>query len=41
VALTGPRTVAQLRENLAALERGPLTAEEDAWIRAVGRAVRG
>ena len=41
VALTGPRTVAQLRENLAAVERGPLSAEEDAWMRAVGRAVRG
>ena len=41
VALTGPRTVAQLRENLAAVERGPLTAEEDAWMRAVGRAVHG
>ncbi|MHB8836622.1 MAG: aldo-keto reductase family protein [Candidatus Methylomirabilia bacterium] len=41
IALTGPRTSAQLRENLAALERGPLSAEEDAWMRAVGRAVRG
>jgi len=41
VALSGPRTVAQLRENLAAVERGPLSAEEDAWMRAVGRAVRG
>jgi aryl-alcohol dehydrogenase-like predicted oxidoreductase len=41
VALTGPRTVGQLRENLAALERGPLSAEEDAWMRAFGRAVHG
>ena len=41
VALTGPRTVAQLRENLAAVERGPLSVEEDAWMRAVGRAVHG
>jgi len=41
VALTGPRTVAQLRENLAGLERGPLSAEEDAWMRAFGRAVHG
>jgi aryl-alcohol dehydrogenase-like predicted oxidoreductase len=41
VVLTGPRTVGQLRENLAALERGPLTPEEDAWMRAVGRAVHG
>ena len=29
VVLTGPRSVAQLRENLAAVERGPLSAEED------------
>jgi aryl-alcohol dehydrogenase-like predicted oxidoreductase len=41
VALTGPRTVAQLRENLAGLERGPLSAEEEAWMRAFGRAVHG
>lgn len=41
VALTGPRTAEQLRENLAALERGPLTPDEDAWMRAIGRAVHG
>src|SRR5512134_914503 len=41
VALTGPRTLGQFRENLAALERGPLTAEEYAWMRAIGRAVHG
>jgi aryl-alcohol dehydrogenase-like predicted oxidoreductase len=41
VALTGPRTVEQLRANLAALERGPLTAEEYSWMRAIGRAVHG
>jgi aryl-alcohol dehydrogenase-like predicted oxidoreductase len=41
VALTGPRTVAQLRENLAAVERGPLSPEEDAWMRAVGKSVHG
>jgi aryl-alcohol dehydrogenase-like predicted oxidoreductase len=41
VALTGPRTVVQLRENLAALERGPLSADEDAWMRAFGKAVHG
>jgi aryl-alcohol dehydrogenase-like predicted oxidoreductase len=39
IALTGPRTVGQLRENLVGVERGPLSAEEDAWMRAVGRAV--
>jgi aryl-alcohol dehydrogenase-like predicted oxidoreductase len=41
VVLSGPRTAAQLRENLAAVERGPLSPEEDAWMREVGRAVRG
>jgi aryl-alcohol dehydrogenase-like predicted oxidoreductase len=41
VALTGPRTLGQLRENLAALERGPLSVEEDAWLRSFGRAVHG
>ncbi|HEY6000902.1 MAG TPA: aldo/keto reductase [bacterium] len=41
VVLTGPRTIGQLRENLAALERGPLLPEEDAWIREIGRAVHG
>ena len=41
VALTGPRTAGQLRENLAALERGPLTAEEDAWMRAIGKKIHG
>jgi aryl-alcohol dehydrogenase-like predicted oxidoreductase len=41
VALTGPRTVGQLRENLAALERGPLSAEEDQWMRAIGQVVHG
>jgi aryl-alcohol dehydrogenase-like predicted oxidoreductase len=41
VALMGPSTIGQLRENLAAVERGPLSAEEDAWMRAVGRAVHG
>jgi aryl-alcohol dehydrogenase-like predicted oxidoreductase len=41
VVLTGPRTVAELRENLAAVERGPLSAEETEWMRALGRAVHG
>jgi len=39
VALTGPATRAQLEENLAAIERGPLTAEEDAWMREFGTVV--
>jgi aryl-alcohol dehydrogenase-like predicted oxidoreductase len=41
VVLTGPASGAQLDENLAAIERGPLSAEEDAWMRDVGRAVHG
>ncbi len=41
VVLTGPRDVAQLRENLAALDRGPLSKEELAWMRDLGRAVHG
>jgi aryl-alcohol dehydrogenase-like predicted oxidoreductase len=41
VVLTGPRTVAELRENLAALDRGPLSPEEMAEMRAFGRAVHG
>ena len=40
VVLTGPKTEAELDENLAALEKGPLSAEEDAWIRRLGVAVR-
>lgn len=41
VALTGPASREELDENLAALERGPLSAEEDAWMREYGRAVHG
>jgi len=41
VVLTGPATEQQLDENLAALERGPLSAEENAWMRAFGSAVHG
>jgi aryl-alcohol dehydrogenase-like predicted oxidoreductase len=41
VALCGPRTRAQWREDLAALERGPLSPEEEAWLREFGRAVHG
>lgn len=39
VALTGPGSRAQLDENLRALTDGPLTPEEEAWIRAYGAAV--
>ena len=41
VVLTGPRTVAELRENLAAMEKGPLFPQEMEEIRAFGRAVHG
>lgn len=41
VVLTAPGKAERLRENLAALERGPLSAEEAERIRAFGRAVHG
>ena len=41
VCLTGPASTAQLDENLAALERGPLTPDEDRWMREFGRVVHG
>lgn len=41
VVLTGPRTAAELRENLAAVEKGPLPDEDLAWMRELGRAVHG
>ncbi len=37
----GPKDVAELRQNLAALEQGPLTAEEQGWMREFGRKVHG
>jgi aryl-alcohol dehydrogenase-like predicted oxidoreductase len=41
VVLTGPKDVKELRENLAALEKGPLSAEEQGWMREFGRKVHG
>jgi aryl-alcohol dehydrogenase-like predicted oxidoreductase len=41
VTLTGPASGAQLDENLAAIERGPLTPDEDKWMREFGAAVHG
>jgi aryl-alcohol dehydrogenase-like predicted oxidoreductase len=41
VALSGPRTREEIVQNLDALSRGPLTAEEDRWMRDFGRAVHG
>ncbi len=41
VVLTGPASTAQLDENLAAVAKGPLSPDEDAWIRKFGQAVHG
>ncbi len=41
VVLSGPRTAAELRENLAAVDRGPPAKDELAWMREFGRAVHG
>jgi aryl-alcohol dehydrogenase-like predicted oxidoreductase len=41
VVLTGPASRAELDENLRALEKGPLSAEEMAWMREFGRVVHG
>lgn len=40
VCMAGPADRAQLDEALAALERGPLTPDEDLWMRRVGAAVK-
>jgi aryl-alcohol dehydrogenase-like predicted oxidoreductase len=41
LVLTGPKTVGELRENLAALEKGPLDPAELEWMRSLGKAVHG
>jgi len=41
VVLMGPKDVGQLRENLAALEKGALSPEEERWMRQFGRKVHG
>jgi aryl-alcohol dehydrogenase-like predicted oxidoreductase len=41
VTLTGPRNVTEMRENLAALEKGPLSPEEMRFMREFGRVVHG
>lgn len=41
IVLSGPRTVAELRENLAAADAGPLSGEEMAFLREFGRAAHG
>ncbi len=41
LTLMGPSSVAQVDANLDALEKGPLSSEEAAWMREFGRVVRG
>jgi aryl-alcohol dehydrogenase-like predicted oxidoreductase len=41
VCLTGPASAAQLDENLAAIDRGALSADDMTWMRDFGRAVHG
>jgi aryl-alcohol dehydrogenase-like predicted oxidoreductase len=41
VTLTGPANLAQLEESLDALERGPLSPDESAWMRTFGGVVHG
>jgi aryl-alcohol dehydrogenase-like predicted oxidoreductase len=41
LVLTGPRSIEELRQNLAAIEEGPLDAGEMDFMRTFGRAVRG
>jgi aryl-alcohol dehydrogenase-like predicted oxidoreductase len=40
VALTAPKTVAQLEQNIKSIEQGPLPKEVDEWVRRYGREVR-
>ena len=40
VVLTGPADRAQLDANLAALDQGPLSAEQLQWVRAYGRKIK-
>jgi aryl-alcohol dehydrogenase-like predicted oxidoreductase len=41
LCLSGPGDAAQLTANLDALAKGPLTAEEETWMRAYGKAAHG
>ncbi|MBU0485062.1 MAG: aldo/keto reductase [Proteobacteria bacterium] len=40
LVLTGPRNRAQLKDNLRAIQQGPLNPEELAWIRQYGKLIR-
>jgi hypothetical protein len=39
--MTGPATEQHVRESLDALDRGPMTDDELAWMRRVGKAIYG
>lgn len=41
VVLTGPKSLAELEENVAAVEAGPLAPDELSWVRRFGQAVHG
>ena len=41
LALTGPASRTELEQNLDALQKGPLTPEEDKWMREFGKKVHG
>jgi aryl-alcohol dehydrogenase-like predicted oxidoreductase len=41
VVISAPKTAAEMRENMQALERGPLSDDEMARIRALGKAIHG
>jgi len=41
VAITGPASGAQMQENLDAVEKGPLSADEEKWMRELGRKAHG
>lgn len=41
VVLTGPKTMPQLEENLAAVKEGPLDENQMAWMRKFGKVVHG
>lgn len=41
VVLNGPASVEQLKENVAAIQKGPLSEDEMRWMREFGRVVHG
>ena len=41
LALTAPASRTELEQNLDALQKGPLTPEEDKWMREFGKKVHG